>query len=1499
MGKFTPVKHIVRYSVILALVCYFGVIAVVNLPVVQQRLSAWVADELANLFHTEVTVGNISVGLLNRIIVQNVSVNDRSGKHLLSVSRLSAKYDPFELLFQKSIRIGSVQLFGLNAQLARNDRNSPANFQFIVDALAPKDTVKKTSSLDLRINTILIRRGRIAYDILSEAETPKVFNPSHIDIQNLSATLSLKTLTPDSLNVQLRRMSFDEQSGFGLKKMTLQVEAGMYHTNVYGWEVQLPHSTFRMDTLAMAHARPALFAFDGETSYATRLQIDVTPSDFQAFVPRLAVFDDVLSLEAEINGKGYTTRCPNLHIRNENASLSMTARAEICRWDNADSLSVEGGISQMNIEKESIAQFYHNLTGEETLPHALAHLGSVFLHGNIEGTAGRLTAKASLTSEAGNIQADMLMQTDAHTHHRTVSGRVASPRVDVGTLLNDKQTWGNCAFDVELKDFNIDEGHAESYLKGNIALLTYKQYEYRDIALEGIYRPYSFNGAVTINDPNGDVRIEGYIANRYHTPDINVKAQVRNLQLHNLHLAEGYEDTSLSGNLIADLTGNSIDNVQGKIQIDSLSFLAADTTRNYFLPHFTLAAGNTSGGEKQVDVHAPFIDATLQGNYSYRTLPASFMKYMQRYIPSLVAINNELPDTQNNFRFDIRIDNTDILQKMFGVPLEIAMPATLKGSFDNNDSGFTLQGYLPEFYYNGMFYESGTVLCSSTVNELRCQLRANKRMKKGGMYNFAVNAHAFSDQLTTTVNWGNNTPETYSGTIKASTRFSLSEAKDYMAAYIQIHPGKVILNDTIWTIPPSVINIDKDIIEIRDFLFDHEEQHIQANGRIGKQETDSCVVDINNIDLQYVMSLIQFKAVKFSGMASGKIHLSHVLEQPQIDARLNVKNFSLNDALLGQAGIKATWDNEIGGIRLKADMPESPLYFTNVDGYISPKEKGLDLHIQAGGTNLAFLQPFVKNIFTNMQGRVFGNVRLYGPFSALDLEGDAQANASMKINILNTTFMAKADSVRLRPGSIAFVNAQLSDPEGHTGSVTGELKHTKLKNLSYDFRFRTRNMLVYNTEKESIDFPFYGKMYVTGNAWLRGRSNNLNVDGNVRTDAKTSFTYVTETATEATSSQFITFVDRTPHREQESIQTNIYHHLDANENKTNDSPAGDIRINLQIEATPSATMRIIMDPQAGDYIAANGNGNLQINFYNKEDFQIFGNYTITNGIYKMSMQNIIRKDFTLQDGSVVSFNGNPKQANLNVQAVYTVNSASLNDLVADASTSKGTVRVNCLLNLTGELTHPTLKFDLELPTVSDEDRELVRSLTSTEEQMNTQIIYLLGIGKFYTYDYANNANQTDATSSLAFSTLSGQLNNMISQVIDSHNWNVGTNLSTGDKGWSDVEAEAILSGRLLNNRLIINGNFGYRDNPMRNTNFVGDFEAMWLLTPNGDFRLKGYNQTNDRYFFKSTLTTQGIGLMYKKDFTNWRELFDWMLLKRRGKRNTAGIHTDNDMPNET
>ena len=137
--------------------------------------------------------------------------------------------------------------------------------------------------------------------------------------------------------------------------------------------------------------------------------------------------------------------------------------------------------------------------------------------------------------------------------------------------------------------------------------------------------------------------------------------------------------------------------------------------------------------------------------------------------------------------------------------------------------------------------------------------------------------------------------------------------------------------------------------------------------------------------------------------------------------------------------------------------------------------------------------------------------------------------------------------------------------------------------------------------------------------------------------------------------------------------------------------------------------------------------------------------------------------------------------------------------------------------------------------------------------------------------------------SLLSGTLSGQLNTMLSQVIKSNNWNFGANISTGDEGWNNAEYEGLISGRLLNNRLLINGQFGYRDSKTTATpSFIGDFDIRYLLFPSGNLAIKVYNQTNDRYFTRSSLNTQGIGLIMKKDFNGWRDLFN---IKKKKKEN--------------
>ena len=186
-------------------------------------MSVLVAQELSSVLGSRLTVGQINIGLLNRIIIDDLILNDQSGKELLKIGRLSAKFEILPL-FNGKISIGNVQLFSFNANLERPTPQAETNFQFILDAFASKDTVKKKSNLDLRINSLLIRRGRISYDVLSAGKTPGKFNPQHIRLSNILANISLKALQSDSINAAIKRMSVEEEhSGFELKKLSLKI----------------------------------------------------------------------------------------------------------------------------------------------------------------------------------------------------------------------------------------------------------------------------------------------------------------------------------------------------------------------------------------------------------------------------------------------------------------------------------------------------------------------------------------------------------------------------------------------------------------------------------------------------------------------------------------------------------------------------------------------------------------------------------------------------------------------------------------------------------------------------------------------------------------------------------------------------------------------------------------------------------------------------------------------------------------------------------------------------------------------------------------------------------------------------------------------------------------------------------------------------------------------------------------------------------------------------
>ena len=1452
-------------------------------------MSVFIAKELSEVLNTRLTIGKINIGLLNRIIIDDVLLDDQSGKEMLKVTRLSAKFDiiPF---FKGKISISSVQLFGFTINLNKETPDSPPNFKFVLDAFASKDTVKKESSLDLRINSVLIRRGRMAYHVLSEEKTPGKFNAKHIQLQNIIANISLKAMNRDSLNLGIKRLSFDEKaSGFSLKKMSLKLVANDKRTNIENFAIELPETSLKMDTIHLVYdSLKAFDQFSEKVHFSFRtLPSQITLKDISPFVPVLAHFKEPITLDMQVKGTVDQLTCSHLEITADDRQFRLSGDVSLQELSSPQDAYVYGKLSELSANSRGVGFLVRNLSSNYNgVPPLLERLGDIDFRGEISGYFTDLVTYGQLRTGLGNVKTDVKLSSDKTKGLFAYSGAVKTEEFELGKLL-DNEKLGEITFNLDVHGRHIENQLPAVELKGLIAFVEYSRYKYENITLDGEYKQGGFNGKIVLDDPNGSIYLNGDVNVASKVPTFNFLAVVDKFRPNDLNLTPDYQDAEFSLKVKANFTGGSIDEMIGEINVDSLEFRAPD--KEYFMKNMNVRA-TRQDNENQLKLTSEFLTANIAGKFQYHTLPASIFNIMRRYVPSLILPPKKPIETNNNFAFDVHIYNTDILSTIFDVPLTVYTHSTLKGYFNDALQRLRVEGYFPRLQYKNNFIESGMILCENPSDHISAKVRLTS-LKKNGAVNLSLEAQAKEDKVSTTLNWGNNAIATYSGKLAAVAQFLRTAGeKPLLKAMVDVKQTDVILNDTLWQIHPSQVVVDSGKVDVNNFYFSHHDRYVRINGRLSDNPTDTVKVDLKDINMGYVFDIANISDdVNFEGDATGTAYASGVFKKPVMNTRLFVKNFSLNQGRLGDLNVYGAWDNEKRGIYLDASIQDISPSPSRVTGMIYPlkPESGLDLNIDAHELNLKFLEFYMKSIAQDIKGRGTGKVHFYGKFKGLNLDGAVMTDASMKFDILNTHFAVR-DTIHLAPTGLQFNNMHIADMEGHSGTLNGYLRFQHFKNINYRFEIQANNMLLMNT-KESTDMPFFGTVYATGNALLAGNAvQGLDVNLAMTTNRNTVFTYINGNVASAASTQFIKFVDKTPRRSiQDSIRVNSYfEQMQQKRQADEEEHQTDIRLNILVDATPDATMKIIMDPIAGDYISAKGAGNIRTEFYNKGDVKMFGNYRISQGIYKFSLQEVIRKDFIIKDGSTITFNGAPLDANMDIQASYTVNSASLNDLNPDVSSiaQQTNVRVNCIMNLSGILLRPTIKLGIELPNERDEIQTLVRNYISTEEQMNMQILYLLGIGKFYTEDAARNNQNSNVMSSVLSSTLSGQLNNALSQVFETNNWNIGTNLSTGDKGWTDMEVEGILSGQLLNNRLLVNGNFGYRDNPMANTNFIGDFEAEWLINRSGDIRLKAYNETNDRYYTKTNLTTQGVGIMYKKDFNKWSDLFFWNKWKLRSKR---------------
>ena len=1454
------------------------------IPQTQNYLGHKVADAIADKLGTQVSIGRMDLGLFNRVIIDDVRIKDQQQRDMLRVGRLSVRLELWPLIDGK-ISISSAQLFGAHFLLYKENERSQTNFQFVLDSLASKDTTSHTP-LDLRIKSLIIRRSSLTYDEKYKPATNGVFNPSHLGISDLSAHINLRALTDDSLNVNVKRLELKERSGLVVKRLKFYLAAGRKHSQLENLLVELPQSRLQIDTLSATYLMTDSGLQKGSLDYYGKISnTSITPSELRCFIPELKNLSSRISVATKFQGTDSQLSVPSLQVSSAHHELDINANGWVADWQKRPSWNVQ-------LNRLAVSEGYLNLLANAfpQIPSELTRLGDVQMTADCERNnqgAGNLQANLQTGAGEANVAIDLAAD-------QSFFGSVEISAKQLQKLLGTNDL-GKLSTTLALKG-QLHEGQKPDVnVEGTISEFDYKGYTYHNLAINCGYNKGVISGIFDIKDPNIEAQINTELSDEHINGKslniIKLQALIDHYNPQALHLTDQWGGATLSGQLEADLAAHNLNDAQGNIRLSNFTISATDTHPAYRLDNLNITTGHDDG-IRFLTVKSDFADAELKGQFDYKTLPASFINLLKTKLPTLPFLPDKTTKSNNNFVLRLMVSKSDWLRRIFNIDLQLRQPVTLQARVNDFTNELYLNGDIPSFAYNGSWYSDGYVNISSPADTMRCSVSIQKLMDNGQHFELGLSADAANNNLTTSLIWDNH-DETERMSGRLNTIMQLyHNVTNKPEAHLRIMPSHIILRGEGWDVEPSDVLYSDKFLLVDHFSVHHGTQHIIVDGIASKNETDSLTVDLRDVEVGYILDLVNFHSVEFSGKATGKARAWSLFDEFKANADLNVDEFKFERGRMGVLHALANWNHEAQQIDIHAVADDGPDAKTRINGYVSPVHNTIDLAIEADGTSIEFMHNFTKSFLSSITGHGEGLARLSGTLDNINLTGKLIVDGEASVTPLNTTYKLVRDTVVMIPDEIELKHMRIVDALGNEGFLSGGIHHEHLTNLSYDLFVEANELLAYDfkdfSNPDGSESTFYGTVYASGDVSISGHGNDVIINCNVTPRPGSVFVYNAASPDAISNQEFITWEE--PNKSATTSKTSSTAPASSRADDTN------IYINFLINATPDAALKLLMDENTKDYITLYGNGSLRASFHNKGSFNMFGTYTVDHGTYGITIQNIIKKNFTFNRGGTIVFGGDPYQAALNLQAVYTVSGVSLSDLNIGNSFSSNTIRVNCLMNIGGQPAAPQVDFDLEMPTVNADEQQMVRSIINGQQEMNQQVVYLLAIGKFYNQGANNSTSstgeRTDQTSramqSFLSGTLSSQINTLINQFIKNDNWNFGANISTGNEGWHNAEYEGVINGRMLNNRLLINGQFGYRDNATQaSPSFIGDFDLQYLLFPNGNLALKVYNQTNDRYFTKSSLNTQGIGLIMKKDFNGLRDLFTSK--KRKKKSTTADV----------
>lgn len=1393
-------------------------------------------------------------------------------------------------LGRRIIQLNEIDIVKPNFSIYRYEGNRP-------DSLIPKTIPRVEGTLYwnpdewvITANQIKIHSGIFSSDIETARKPYDFFDGAHLQFSEINGEIGKVKFFRDSLEAKLN-LSTREKSGFKVNSLSALLHMDPVKMTFSNLEILTPYSRLT-DYFAMHYN----YLMDDMSAFITNVSMHgkfrnsrIHTKDLACFAPELRDISFELFGTGEVHGTVENLVADELELKT-GLNSQIKGKLTIKGLPDTDLTTYELKDADIATNMKDLYQQIPLL--EKNIPIDLKALGALHYSGNISAKGYDLQANGQLTTQLGVINANLnLKNIGNQSFTYNIIGNV--PSFETGQLLA-VEGWGKTGF-----NFDIRQGNGKGVQFISSGLFTeYNGYKYSGINLDGKFENNVLTTSLDVDDQHLNASIAARIRLDSSLPHTIIDAVVHDADLKQLKLSKS--PLQFTGRTKIDINGDKADNLTGNALFKNISLFRGNQA--FVFDSLQLTASRSDSNRKWTLIGRD-IDATVEGNFEFAALNATFSQYFGSYYPTYIK-RLPPPAKPQDFRFKFELKNAVSILKILDIGLSGMNYSKLSGQINTANGIFKLDATIPKLVYKKLTVYDFRFDADGDRDSLRMFSKTSSIVFNDSLYfpNNEILIRSSKDVSSLDVN-------TFSVQSQYGARLSASTYNLTDGLKIHFNPSSLVFNEKTWNIEKDgEVILSRARFDANNFKLSNGEQSIslltlpeEAN------RLQTIILTLNKVNLGELIPFV-LKEPKIQGITTGDL----TIEDPYNDFKLylnaQTEKTRIEEDSIGLTSINAFWDQR----EKRASFffsSDNPFYEMDVKGKLNLKDSSnqeLDTDINISNVSLSLLKPYLSIVFSDISGIANGKLKIAGKVRHPLMTGAVKVkNGKIKIAYTQCSYNIVDPEIKFNPGKIDFGNISLRDSLGNFATLKGSISHDFFRNLSYNISANARKLLVLNTKREDNSI-FYGTAIGRFNFSLIGpeREIKMNISG-MPVDSSVINILTSGSSKQSAEVDFIRW--KTLGEEINATANADY--------STN------LLIDLDLTASPLLRMNVILDELMGDMISGQGNGSLKIHTGTRDNLSMNGRFNIESGNYNFNFQDIFKKPFKLLGGgsSYISWNGDPYDAEININAVYLAEKVRMSTLFTDASNSTvsgissdilreiSDVEVRC--NLTGTLSRPSPSFQLVIP-----QNSTVRNNATIDSKIKTINRDQLEVSKQATYlivfkSFAPQAAivASDLNNELLNTTISGVINgilsssvqNFFSRVLGSSvdvNFNysrtqtsisgiAGNNAGSGQTNFREnVSLQFIKS--MLNDKLVItfgsDFNFATAGNASiasgtQSFLFLPDVNVEYKITPDGKFRTS--------FFYRSSFDV--LSSSGKRDRTggniSFRTEFDTMFGRRRNK----------------